>query len=206
MAHPIPTDLEVLKVLSAASVQWLLPPLLRLGQPLRHLFVLRGVICPTLGGSAPAMMADRHVDAEVDEELHGFVILVPHQLMEDAGGLMGGPVRVDIGPAPEKKLGDLEMIVEDRPSKRGVENLLHTGLSPLQVPADPGIVGGKMIREVAQGRPARRVEPVSHPCEVPIPGGVWQIIGDRPDPRPTSSENRRPQWPPKRCIMDFHVL
>ena len=48
---------------------------------------------------------------------------------------MGAPVRVDIGPVPEKKVGDLEVVVEDRPGERGVENLLHTGLAPLQVPA-----------------------------------------------------------------------
>jgi hypothetical protein len=45
--------------------------------------------------------------------------------MQDAGGLMGAPVRVDIRPVPEKKVGDFEMVVEDRPGERGVENLLH---------------------------------------------------------------------------------
>src|SRR5262249_44210234 len=133
------------------SVRCLLPPLLRLAEPLRHLLVVRSVTCPTLGGSAPAIIDDRHVDAAVDEELHGFVIFVKYQLMQDAGGLMGAPVRVDIGPVTEKKVADLEVAVDDRPGERSVENLLHTGLAPLQVPADPGIVGGKMIREVAQG-------------------------------------------------------
>ena len=94
---------------------------------------------------------------------------------------MGAPVRVDIGPVREKKVGDLEVVVEDRPGERGVENLLHTGLAPLQVPAGGGIVGGKMIREVAQCRLALRVEPASHACEVPVPGCVWQIVGQGPD-------------------------
>ena len=40
-----------------------------------------------------------------------------------------------------------------------------------------------MIREVAQGRPARRVEPAFHPCEVPVPGCVWQIVRYGPDPQ-----------------------
>lgn len=57
---------------------------------------------PTLGGTAPAIIVDCHVDAAVDEELHGLVILVPHQLMQDAGGFMGDPVSADIGPVPEK--------------------------------------------------------------------------------------------------------
>jgi hypothetical protein len=84
---------------------------------------------------------------------------------------------------PKKKVGDLEMVVHDRPGERGVENLLHIGLAPLQVPADPVIVGGKMIREFAQSGLARRVEPASHPCEVPISGCVWQIVRQRPDPQ-----------------------
>ena len=27
-----------------------------------------------------------------------------------------------------------------------------------------------------------RVEPASYPCKVPVPGCVWQIVGQRPDP------------------------
>jgi len=81
----------------------------------------------------------------------------------------------------EKKVGDLKMVVHNRPGKRGVENLLHTGLAPVQVFADPRIVGGMMIREVSQGRPALAVEPACHPCEVTIPGCVRQIVGHGPD-------------------------
>ena len=63
-----------------------------------------------MGSRAPAIVDDRHVDAAVDEELHGFVIFVKmRQLMQDAGGLMGAPVRVDISPVTEKKVGDLEV-------------------------------------------------------------------------------------------------
>ena len=40
-----------------------------------------------------------------------------------------------------------------------------------------------MIREVAQRRPARRVEPAFHACEVPVPGCVRQIVGHGPDPQ-----------------------
>jgi hypothetical protein len=52
--------------------------------------------------------------------LHGFVIFVPHQLIQDAGGLMGTPVRVDISSVRDKKAGDFETVVEDCPSERGV--------------------------------------------------------------------------------------
>src|SRR5262245_36188812 len=59
-----------------------LPPLLSVAQPLRHLLVAK-VRCPALGGGAPAIVLDRHVDAAVDEELHGFVVLAPHELVQD---------------------------------------------------------------------------------------------------------------------------
>src|ERR1041385_739669 len=72
----------------------LLPPLLRLMQPLRHFLVMRSVVCPTLGGTVPTIILDGHIDASVDEELHGLVIGVKHQLMQDAGGLVGGSVCV----------------------------------------------------------------------------------------------------------------
>src|SRR6266446_1846849 len=110
-----------------------------------------------------------------------FVIFVEiHQLMQNASGLMGAPVRVDIGPVTEKKVGDLEVVVEDRPGERGVENLLHTGLAPFRFPRVYA-VGRRMIRQVAQCRLALRVEPAFHACEVSIPGCVRQIVGQAPD-------------------------
>src|SRR6201982_1484969 len=89
----------------------LCPALSRLDQPSRHLFVLRCDSCPALGGSVPPVITDRHINTPVDEELHGFVVFVPHQLMQNASGLMRTPARVDIGPLPEKKVGDLEVVV-----------------------------------------------------------------------------------------------
>src|SRR5688572_20249983 len=72
---------------------WPLPLPFRLLQPLGHLLVLCGVERPALCRPVPTVILDGHVDAAVDEELHGFVIFVPHQLMQDAGGLMRAPVR-----------------------------------------------------------------------------------------------------------------
>src|SRR5215510_8535802 len=93
------------------SARYLLPPLLRFGEPLRHLLVLK-VRCPTLSGTAPSIIDDRQIDAAVDEELHGFVVFVkPYQLVHDAGGLMRAPLRVDIGSVLEKKVCDLEVVV-----------------------------------------------------------------------------------------------
>jgi len=85
----------------------------------------------------------------------------------------------------EKKVGDLEVVVEDGPCERGVENPLRIGALAEpgnEVRAVMGIVDGKMIREVAQCSFAIRVEPASHACEVPAAGGVRQIVGQWPDP------------------------
>ena len=38
-----------------------------------------------------------------------------------------------------------------------------------------------LLRVAQPLRHPRRVEPASHPCEVPVPGCVWQIVGHRPD-------------------------
>jgi len=63
--------------------------------------------------------------------------------MQDAGGLMGTPVCVDIRSVIEKKAGDLEVVVHDRETNRGVENLLHSGLAPFKVAANPSSLAGK---------------------------------------------------------------
>src|SRR5262249_61241698 len=107
---------------------------------------MRCVACPPLGGSVPAKIEDRHIDAASDKKLHVFVILMPHELMQDAGGLMGAPVRVDIGSVREKKVGDLEVVVEDCPPERSIQNILHTRLAAepdSQVTAVMGIVSGR---------------------------------------------------------------
>jgi hypothetical protein len=77
----------------------------------------------------------------------------------------------------DKKAGDLEVVVHDREGKRGVEHLLHSGLAPFGVPANPVIIGGKMMREVAQRGPPRGVEPMFDPCEVPAPATCGKSSG-----------------------------
>src|ERR1700704_4269839 len=132
-----------------ASVRCLVPPLLGILQELPELLVFRGNTCPTLGGGAPPIIPDRHVDAAIDKELHGLVVFVPHQFMQDAGRLMRAPVRVYLGAVREKKVGDLEVVVEDSPCERGVENPLRIGAlaEPAnEVRAVMGIVNRKMIR------------------------------------------------------------
>src|SRR5215471_11798104 len=119
---------------------------------------MRSVACPALGGSVPAKIEDRHINAAIDKKLHGFVILMPHELMQDAGGLMGAPLRIDIGSVREKKVGDLEVVVENCPRERGIQNILGIGLAAepgAEVAAVVGIVSGRMIRQVAQRGIAR---------------------------------------------------
>ena len=144
----------------------------RILQPLRHLLVLCGVTCPTLRSAAPAIVPDRHVDAAVDEELHGLVVFVKHQLMQDAGRLVRAPVRVDIGAVLEKKVGDLEVVVDDGPGERGVENLLRRGRIPVEVPRALRIVA---TENDSRGRPAQ----ACRPCRT----SVLPVRGPRCRPR-----------------------
>jgi len=139
--------------------------LLRVLQKPSEFLVIRGDSRPTFGGGVPAIIVNRHVDASVDEELHGFVVLVPHQFMQDAGRFMRAPVRIDVGAMREKKVGDFELIVHDRPCERGVENPLRIGrlAEPFNViPAVMGVGKWIVICEVAQCRFALCVEPTSH--------------------------------------------
>lgn len=47
--------------------------------------------------------------------------------MEDARRFVSGPVGVHVGAVSEQELGDLEMLVHNRPGKRHVDHLLHLG-------------------------------------------------------------------------------
>src|SRR4029453_1697233 len=68
----------------------------RILQPLSHLLVLLAVERPTLCSTVPAVVLDGHVDATVDEESHRLVVVLEHQMVQDARRLMGVPIGVDI--------------------------------------------------------------------------------------------------------------
>src|SRR5262245_1578970 len=74
------------------------------------------------------------------------------------------------------------MVVHDGPGKGSIEDLLRSGRAPFEVAADPVIFRGEVIREVAQGRLVRQIEPASDACKVAVPGCVRQVVGQRPDP------------------------
>jgi hypothetical protein len=63
--------------------------------------------------------------------------------MQDAGGLMGAPVRVDIGAVPEKKVGDFEVVIDDRPRERegragSFDLVITTSFHERPLPAETG--------------------------------------------------------------------
>jgi hypothetical protein len=68
---------------------------------------------------------------------------------------------------------------DDGPGERGVENLLHTDLIPWSPPAR----GWRLIREVAQGRLALRVEPAPDAREVPHARRMDKVVWYSPDAR-----------------------
>src|SRR5207244_3321122 len=75
----------------------------------------------------------------------------------------------------------------------GVENVLHTGLAPDEsFQVGVGTVSRRMmIREIAECRLVRSVEPAFHACQVPVPGCGWQIVGQAPD----AQEHRKHMCP-----------
>src|SRR5260370_32154400 len=101
-----------------------LPLPLRLLQPLSHLLVIRGVQCPPLCRAVPAVVPDLHVDAAVDEELHGRVVRVKDELVQDARRLMGAPGGVDVCAVVEQEVSHVEVVVDDGPCERHVEHVL----------------------------------------------------------------------------------
>ena len=139
-------------------------------------------MCPTLGGSAPAIIDDRHVDAAVDEELHGFVIFVNHT---SSCRMLAGSWELQFvlisAPCPRRKSAISKWLLRTAQASAVSRTCCTLGSPHCRFPRIVGTVGGKMIREVAQGRLARRVEPASHACEVPVPGCVRQIVGHGPD-------------------------
>jgi hypothetical protein len=93
------------------------------------------MVCLILRGTAPSIVLDCHVDTAVDEKLHRFVVLVEDQLVQNACRLVRAPSRIDVSAVLEKEVRNLEVVVEDGPGQRGVENQLYIGLAQ----AEPGL-------------------------------------------------------------------
>jgi hypothetical protein len=67
----------------------------------------------------------------VDEELHRLVVPVPGEIVQNARRLMGAPRGVDVRAVAEQEIRHVEVIVDDGPRKRRIENLLRDGRARL---------------------------------------------------------------------------
>ena len=99
------------------------------------------------------------------------------QLVQDARRLMGAPAGVDVCAVLEKEVGNLEVVVDDRPGERHVEHVLRGGRIPCVRPrarleSDSRI----MLLEIPAER-AGLVEPPLHPRESPVPAACGRSSG-----------------------------
>src|SRR5207302_7471820 len=118
----------------------------------------------------PAIVAHRHIDAMLAQELRRFIVPPDGALMQNAGRLVRAPVRVDICSALQQERSNLKLLVRACPGQRYVQDLLRVGGSPMQVPQDVRIVGGVMLAEAPQPRTTGLIKPTSDSCEVPYAG------------------------------------
>jgi hypothetical protein len=66
-------------------------------QELRHVLILSGVVSPPFRSRIPAMIANGHIDAMVDQELRRFIVPADGALMQNAGRLVRAPVGIYVG-------------------------------------------------------------------------------------------------------------
>src|SRR5579862_9859192 len=104
-----------------------------------------------------------------------------NQLVQDARWFMGVPPGVDICAAFEEEVRHVEVTVDDGPGERRVENVLRSGLVPLEVHTHLWAVAGKMIVQITQRRRAGFVKPALHLREITHACRMRQIARQRPD-------------------------
>lgn len=83
-------------------------------QELRHVLIVnrrlaqRGrVDSPPFRSPIPAIVANRHIDAMIDEELCRFIVPSDGTLMQNAGRLVRAPVGIDVGSALQQESRNL---------------------------------------------------------------------------------------------------
>ena len=72
-------------------------------QELRHVLVLGCMVRPPFSGRVPAVVANRHIDTVVDQELCRFIVPADGAFVQDASWLMRAPVGIDVGSALQRK-------------------------------------------------------------------------------------------------------
>jgi hypothetical protein len=150
-------------------------------QELRHVLVLGGVVRPPFRSRIPAIIANRHIDAAVNEELRCFVVRVDGALMQDACRFVRAPVRIDVGSMFQKKVRNLKLPIHTCPCERDVQDVLGVRGYPMKIPEPGRIVDGVMLTEAPQPRTTGLIKPTLDSREVPCAGRVGQIVGQRPN-------------------------
>ena len=81
-------------------------PTLGTRQKLRHVLIVNRRLAqrvrvdgPPYRSPIPAIVANRHIDAMIDEELCRFIVPSDGTFMQNAGGLVRAPVSIDVGSA-----------------------------------------------------------------------------------------------------------
>ena len=150
-------------------------------QELRHVLILGGVVRPPFRGTIPAIIANRHIDAAVNEELRCFVVRVDGALMQDARRLVRAPVRIDVGSVLQQKIRNLKLPIHARPGQRDVQDVLGVRGGPMEIPEPGRMVRGVMLTEAPQPRTAGLIKPTPDSRKVPYAGRVGEIVGQRPN-------------------------
>src|SRR6204780_3089982 len=109
------------------------PCVLGTRQELRHVLVLGSVVRPPFSGRVPAIVASRHIDTMVDQELCCFIVPPDGAFVKDASRLMRAPVVIDVGSTLQQERRNLKMPVHARPGQRYVQYVLRVGGGPMQV-------------------------------------------------------------------------
>ena len=155
-----------------------LPCVLGTRQELRHVLVLGSVGRPPFSGRVPAIVASRHIDTVVNQELCCFILPSDGAFVKDASRLVRASVGIDVGSTLQQERRNLKMPVHARPGQRYVQDVLRVGGSPMQVPQSGGVVGGVMLAEAsppasaaAHSRllPSRRITAARRSCQLATP-------------------------------------
>ena len=148
-------------------------------QEVRHVRVLGSVARPPLRGRVPAIVASRHIDTVVNQELRRFILPSDGAFVKDASRLVCAPVRIDVGSVLQQKIRNLELAIHARPSQRDVQDVLGVRGHPMKIPEPGRIVDGVMLTEAPEPGTAGLIKPTPDSREVPYAGRVGEIVGQR---------------------------
>jgi hypothetical protein len=119
-------------------------------QEIRHILIVNRrlaqrvhVDSPPFRSPIPAIVADRHIDAMIDEELCRLIVPSDGSLMQNAGRLVGAPVRIDVGSVFQKKIRDPDSCMP----MQGRSRMCCAFAGPMKIPEPGRMVDGMMLTE-----------------------------------------------------------